>query len=45
MHKLAVSLHFGFYNLVRKHASFGEQMPAQAAAVEGDVMTLRDVVN
>ena len=45
MHKLAVSLHFGFYNLVRKHTSLGGKTPAQAAGLEGDAWTLRDVVN
>jgi hypothetical protein len=44
MHKLAVALHFGFYNLVRKHTSLGGQTPAQAAGIETRRWTIEDVV-
>lgn len=44
MHKAAVAMHFGIYNLVRKHTSLGGQTPAQAAGVEQKRWTLEDVV-
>ncbi len=44
MHKLAVSLHFGIYNLVRKHTTLGGKTPAQAAGIEADRWTLERVV-
>lgn len=34
MHKLSVSLHFGVYNLVRKHSGIDGLTPAQAAGIE-----------
>lgn len=34
MHKLAVGLHFGVYNLVRRHSGIDGLTPAQAAGVE-----------
>ena len=43
MHKLAVSLHFGIYNLVRKHKTLGTT-PAVAAGVEQEPWGLEDVV-
>ena len=43
MHKLAVSLHFGIYNLVRKHKTLGTT-PAVAAGIEEKRWTLEDVV-
>ncbi len=45
MHKLAVALHFGFYNLVRKHTTLGGKTPAMAAGLEAKPWTLTDVVN
>lgn len=44
MHRLAVSLHFGIYNLLRKHTGIGGKTPAQAAGVEANRWTLEDVV-
>ena len=44
MHKLAVGLHFGLYNLVRKHTTLDGQTPAVAAGVEDRRWTLVDVV-
>lgn len=44
MHRLAVSLHFGLYNLCRKHTSLEGKTPAQAAKVETKRWTLEDVV-
>ena len=43
MHKLAVSLHFGIYNLVRKHHTLGTT-PAVAAGVEQEAWGLEDVI-
>ena len=42
-HKAAVKLHFGIYNLVRRHATLGTT-PAVAAAVEQERWSLEDVV-
>ena len=42
-HKLAVALHFGVYNFVRKHKSLGT-MPAVAAGVELERWSLERVV-
>jgi IS1 family transposase len=44
MHKLAVALHFGLYNLVRKHTTLDGQTPAVVAGVEDRRWTLVDVV-
>lgn len=44
MHKLSLSLHFGLYNLVRKHTSLCGMTPAQAAGVEADRWSFEDVV-
>jgi len=44
MHKLAVSLHFGLYNLVRKHRGLDGFTPAQAAGVEEKRWSFEDVV-
>jgi hypothetical protein len=43
MHKRAVALHFGLYNLVRKHKTLGTT-PAVAAGVEEKRWGLEDVV-
>lgn len=43
MHKLATALHFGIYNLVRKHITLGAT-PAVAAGVEEKPWHLEDVV-
>lgn len=43
MHKLAVALHFGIYNLVRKHKTLGTT-PAVAAGVEEKRWSLEQVV-
>ena len=43
MHKLAVALHFGIYNLVRRHSSLGTT-PAVAAGIEHEDWSLEDVV-
>ena len=43
MHKRAVALHFGLYNLVRKHKTLGTT-PAVAAGVEEKRWSLEDVV-
>ncbi len=43
MHKLAVSLNLGIYNLVRKHTTLGTT-PAVAAGVESKRWTMEDVV-
>jgi IS1 family transposase len=43
MHKRAVALHFGLYNLVRKHSTLGTT-PAVAAGVEAKRWGLEDVV-
>jgi IS1 family transposase len=42
-HKLAVALHFGIYNLVRRHSTLGTT-PAVAAGVEQEGWSLEDVV-
>ena len=42
-HKLAVALHFGVYNFVRKHTTLGTT-PAVAAGVEDAPWTLERVV-
>ena len=42
-HKAAVKLHFGVYNLVRRHTTLGTT-PAVAAGVEQERWTLEDVV-
>ena len=44
MHKRAVALHFGLYNLVRKHKTLGTT-PAVAAGVEDKWWSLEDVVS
>jgi IS1 family transposase len=44
MHKLAVDLHMGIYNLVRKHTTLGGATPAMAAGVEDRRWTMDDVV-
>ncbi len=44
MHKLAVALHIGLYNLVRRHSSLDGQTPAQAACVEEKRWSYEDVV-
>ena len=44
MHKLAVSLHFGIYNLCRRHKGISNQTPAQVAGIETDRWTLERVV-
>jgi hypothetical protein len=43
MHKAAVALHIGLYNLVRKHTALGTT-PAVAAGVEERRWILEDVV-
>ena len=43
MHKAAVNLHFGIYNLVRKHTTLGTT-PAVAAGIEENRWTLERVV-
>jgi IS1 family transposase len=43
MHKAAVNLHFGLYNLVRKHTTLGTT-PAVAAGIEEKRWGLEDVV-
>jgi IS1 family transposase len=43
MHKLAVSLHFGVYNFVRKHTTLGTT-PAVAAGIELERWSLERVV-
>jgi hypothetical protein len=43
MHKAAVALHFGVYNLVRRHKTIGTT-PAVAAGVEWEPWTLERVV-
>jgi hypothetical protein len=43
MHKLAVALHFGVYNFVRKHHSLGTT-PAVAAGLEEKPWSLEQVV-
>jgi hypothetical protein len=43
MHKLAVALHFGVYNFVRKHHSLGTT-PAVAAALEEKSWRFEQVV-
>ena len=42
-HKLAVALHFGVYNFVRKHATLGTT-PAVAAGLEEKAWSLEQVV-
>jgi hypothetical protein len=42
-HKLAVALHFGIYNFVRKHKTLGTT-PAVAAGVELEPWSLERVV-
>ena len=42
-HKLAVALHFGVYNFVRKHKTLGTT-PAVAAA-SGPLLLIRDCAN
>lgn len=44
MHKLAVSMSLGIYNLVRKHKGIDGLTPAQAAGIEEKRWTLLDVV-
>jgi len=44
MHKRAVALHFGLYNLVRKHKTLGTS-PAVAAGIEAKRWGLEDVVD
>lgn len=44
MHRLSVSLHFGIYNLCRRHTSLGGQTPAQAAGIESSRWSFEDVV-
>ena len=44
MHTLAVQLHLGLYNLVRRHKGIDNQTPAMAAGVEDRRWTLEDVV-
>jgi hypothetical protein len=43
LHKLAVALHFGVYNFVRKHHSLGTT-PAVAAGLEEKPWSLEKVV-
>jgi IS1 family transposase len=43
MHKAAINLHFGIYNLVRKHTTLGTT-PAVAAGIEESRWTLERVV-
>jgi len=43
MHKLAVALHFGVYNFVRKHHTLGTT-PAVAAGLEEKPWSLERVV-
>ena len=43
MHKLAVALHFGVYNFVRKHTTLGTT-PAVAAGIEEERWSLERVV-
>ena len=43
MHKLAVAIHFGVYNFVRKHHTLGTT-PAVAAGLEEKSWDLEDVV-
>ena len=43
MHKLAVALHFGVYNFVRKHHTLGTA-PAVAAGLEEKPWNLEQVV-
>jgi hypothetical protein len=43
LHKLAVSLHFGVYNFVRKHHSL-DTTPAVAAGLEEKPWSLEKVV-
>lgn len=45
MHKASVSLHFGVYNLVRKHSGINGQTPAQAAGIESHKWSYDDVVD
>lgn len=44
MHKLAVHVHLGIYNLCRKHSGIDGQTPAQAAGVELKRWTVEDVI-
>jgi IS1 family transposase len=44
MHKVAVALHFGIYNLVRRHHSLGTT-PAVAAGITEEEWSLEDVVS
>lgn len=44
MHKLAVALHFGVYNFVRKHHTLGGTTPAVAAGLEEKPSSLEKVV-
>ena len=44
MHRYAIALHFGIYNLCRKHTSLKGQTPAQAAGLEENRWTIEDVV-
>lgn len=44
MHRFAVALHFGIYNLVRRHSGIDGQTPAQATGVEDHRWTLEEVV-
>ena len=43
MHKMAVGMQLGIYNLVRKHTTLGTT-PAVAAGVEGRRWGLEDVI-
>jgi IS1 family transposase len=44
MHKAAIAMHFGIYNLVRKHKGVEGLTPAQAAGIEDRKWTYEDVV-
>jgi IS1 family transposase len=45
MHKAAVNLYFGVYNLVRRHTGIDRQTPAMAAGIEDHRWTLEEVVS
>ena len=45
MHTAAVNMHFGIYNLVRKHSGIDGQTPAQCAGIEDRKWTYEDVVD
>lgn len=44
MHKMAVNLHFGIYNLNRRHTSLDGQTPAQAAGLVENRMSYEQIV-